>query len=158
MMQGPALALAGAGIHGDGTFGATWHLPVGEQNCRMGFRKPFRAEPVRLGAHYRRKRRVEERIASLRLLGFAGVAGVLLGVGSVAIGEGGIAKVSDAAKAVAVATGMMRARQPQPGDHWSGCNEARGAGTAPIYAGEPGYREGLDRDSDGIACEPYRGA
>ncbi|MFA5966595.1 MAG: excalibur calcium-binding domain-containing protein [Sphingomonas sp.] len=26
-----------------------------------------------------------------------------------------------------------------------------------MYAGEPGYREGLDGDSDGIACEPYRG-
>lgn len=124
----------------------------------MGFRKPFRAEPVRLGAHYRRKQRGEARVTALRLLGFAGVAGVLLGAGSVAIGDGGVAKVSGVAKAVAVSAGMMRARQPQPGDHWSGCNEARGAGTAPIYAGEPGSREGLDGDSDGIACEPYRGA
>lgn len=28
---------------------------------------------------------------------------------------------------------------------------------APIYRGEPGCREGSDRDSDGIACEPYIG-
>lgn len=124
----------------------------------MGLHKPFRAEPVRLGAHYRRKQRGEARVTALRLLGLAGVAGVLLGAGSVAISEGGPAKVSGAAKAVAVSTGMMRARQPQTGDYWSGCNEAREAGTAPIYAGEPGYREGLDGDSDGIACEPYRGA
>ncbi|MDX8357869.1 excalibur calcium-binding domain-containing protein [Sphingopyxis terrae] len=27
---------------------------------------------------------------------------------------------------------------------------------APIYRGEPGYREGLDADADGVACEPYR--
>jgi hypothetical protein len=37
------------------------------------------------------------------------------------------------------------------------CAEARAAGVAPIYEGEPGYRPELDRDSDGIACEPYRG-
>jgi hypothetical protein len=51
----------------------------------------------------------------------------------------------------------MRARSPQDGDHWSRCDEARAAGSAPIYIGEPGYRDGLDGDADGIACEPYRG-
>ncbi|WP_293845936.1 excalibur calcium-binding domain-containing protein [Sphingopyxis sp.] len=45
---------------------------------------------------------------------------------------------------------------PQDGDYWRGCNDARAAGTAPIYRGEPGYREGMDGDNDGIACEPYR--
>jgi hypothetical protein len=46
-----------------------------------------------------------------------------------------------------------RTRAPQPGDYWAGCNEARAAGTAPIYANEPGYREDMDGDGDGIACE-----
>jgi hypothetical protein len=50
----------------------------------------------------------------------------------------------------------VRARPPQPGDYWPGCHAARAAGTAPIYAGEPGYREKMDGDGDGIACEPYR--
>ncbi|MFI6938539.1 excalibur calcium-binding domain-containing protein [Streptomyces sp. NPDC050418] len=27
------------------------------------------------------------------------------------------------------------------------------AGAAPIYRGQPGYRSGLDRDGDGIACD-----
>jgi hypothetical protein len=36
------------------------------------------------------------------------------------------------------------------------CDDARAAGAAPMRRGEPGYREGLDGDSDGIACEPYR--
>ena len=27
------------------------------------------------------------------------------------------------------------------------------AGVTPLYRGEPGYRSGLDRDHDGIACE-----
>lgn len=61
-----------------------------------------------------------------------------------------------AARKVAVTTGMMRERAPQDGDYWRGCDDARAAGTAPIYRGEPGYREGMDGDSDGIACEPYR--
>ena len=41
--------------------------------------------------------------------------------------------------------------------YYSGCREARAAGAAPIYRGQPGYRSGMDGDDDGIACEPYRG-
>lgn len=37
--------------------------------------------------------------------------------------------------------------------YYANCAEARAAGAAPIYRGEPGYRSGLDRDNDGIACE-----
>lgn len=40
--------------------------------------------------------------------------------------------------------------------YYAGCNEARAAGAAPIYRGEPGYREDMDGDGDGIACEPHR--
>lgn len=35
------------------------------------------------------------------------------------------------------------------------CDDARAAGAAPISRGEPGYRDELDRDGDGVACEPY---
>lgn len=35
------------------------------------------------------------------------------------------------------------------------CSHARAAGAAPINRGEPGYRSELDRDNDGVACEPY---
>ena len=35
-----------------------------------------------------------------------------------------------------------------------GKNAAR---AAPILRGQPGYRPALDRDNDGVACEPYRG-
>lgn len=41
--------------------------------------------------------------------------------------------------------------------YYSGCAEVRAAGRAPLYAGQPGYREGMDGDGDGMACEPYRG-
>lgn len=40
--------------------------------------------------------------------------------------------------------------------YYSGCDEARSRGVGPIYSGQPGYREGMDGDGDGIACEPYR--
>ncbi|MFI1700611.1 excalibur calcium-binding domain-containing protein [Streptomyces bobili] len=36
-------------------------------------------------------------------------------------------------------------------------DEARAAGAAPVYAGDPGYGPHLDRDGDGVACEPYVG-
>ena len=39
------------------------------------------------------------------------------------------------------------------GTYYKNCTEARRAGAAPIYRGEPGYRPQLDRDNDGVACE-----
>lgn len=50
-----------------------------------------------------------------------------------------------------------RERVPQLGAYYSGCDDARAAGAAPLYRGEPGYRPEMDGDSDGIACELYRG-
>lgn len=37
--------------------------------------------------------------------------------------------------------------------YFANCTQAREAGAAPLYAGEPGYRDALDRDRDGVACE-----
>lgn len=34
------------------------------------------------------------------------------------------------------------------------CDEARAAGAAPVRRGQPGYGPHLDRDNDGIGCEP----
>ena len=39
--------------------------------------------------------------------------------------------------------------------YYTSCKEAWAAGTAPVHAGQPGYRTGLDGDGDGIACEPF---
>jgi hypothetical protein len=47
--------------------------------------------------------------------------------------------------------------RPAPYVRYSGCNEVRAAGLAPLYRGQPGYREDMDGDLDGIACEPHRG-
>lgn len=37
--------------------------------------------------------------------------------------------------------------------YYANCDAARAAGVAPISKGQPGYRSGLDRDGDGIACD-----
>jgi hypothetical protein len=37
--------------------------------------------------------------------------------------------------------------------YYANCAAARAAGAAPLYAGQAGYRAGLDRDNDGVACE-----
>ena len=42
--------------------------------------------------------------------------------------------------------------QPQQGAYRN-CREARAAGAAPLYRGQPGYGSHLDRDGDGVACE-----
>ena len=42
---------------------------------------------------------------------------------------------------------------PAPAAYFANCAAARAAGAAPLYAGQAGYRAGLDRDSDGVACE-----
>lgn len=43
---------------------------------------------------------------------------------------------------------------PNIDDTWyPNCDAVRDAGRAPLPSGEPGYRPGLDRDGNGIACE-----
>lgn len=37
--------------------------------------------------------------------------------------------------------------------YFANCADARARGAAPLYRGQPGYRAGLDRDNDGVACE-----
>ena len=41
--------------------------------------------------------------------------------------------------------------------YYRNCAAARAAGAAPIRRGEAGYADHLDRDGDGVACEPHRG-
>lgn len=68
-----------------------------------------------------------------------------------------------AALAVAYASGAFdgapkMGRQPLEGSvYYRRCADARAAGAAPVYEGQPGYRPELNGDGDGIACEPYHG-
>jgi len=42
--------------------------------------------------------------------------------------------------------------KPKP-VYYANCAAARAAGAAPLHRGEAGYRDQLDRDGDGVACE-----
>lgn len=39
--------------------------------------------------------------------------------------------------------------------YYVNCDDARDQGAAPVYEGDPGYASHLDRDGDGVGCEPY---
>lgn len=47
-------------------------------------------------------------------------------------------------------------RAPYTGQRLIGCDAVRAAGRAPLYRGDPDYHPAMDRDNDGIACEPIR--
>lgn len=40
-----------------------------------------------------------------------------------------------------------------PSVYYKNCSAVWDAGMAPLRKGDPGYRSGLDRDGDGVACE-----
>ena len=44
--------------------------------------------------------------------------------------------------------------EPEPQkEFYANCDDAKAAGAATMYKGDPGYRPELDRDKDGIACD-----
>ena len=45
---------------------------------------------------------------------------------------------------------------PQQMESFANCDAVRAAGRASLRQGEPGYSPHLDKDGDGIACEPWR--
>lgn len=123
----------------------------------MSFKKPFRAVPVRLGPYYRGLERRKQVITAVKVLVLALAGGAAVG-GSMALYEqGALSQIPAIVRDFAASVGLVRRSTPQPGDYWSGCNEARAAGVAPLYKGEPGYRPQMDGDNDGVACEPYHG-
>lgn len=90
-------------------------------------------------------------VAASALLTDAGLSGF----GS---GSGVVVSQSPAAGTIVTGTGSVTYRAEQPRStggsaFYENCTAARAAGAAPLYRGEAGYRSGLDRDNDGIACE-----
>ncbi|WP_404949996.1 excalibur calcium-binding domain-containing protein [Streptomyces sp. ARC12] len=45
-------------------------------------------------------------------------------------------------------------KDPAPA-YYENCDAARAAGAAPVEEGDPGYAPHLDRDGDGVGCEPW---
>jgi hypothetical protein len=128
----------------------------------MSFKKPFRAVPIRPSTDYRAKldsREFEsDRQARKRTLLIA-IAGLVIGglLGGAYLTQSNWKPVDTTELSVAIVDPHGRLRTPQAGDWWFRCANARAAGTAPIFADEPGYRSGLDDDGDGIACESLPG-
>ena len=74
--------------------------------------------------------------------------------GLIAVASGlGLAFGANALEAAKERQGILDALPA--GYTYSGCNEVRATGVAPLYRHEPGFSERLDGDGDGIGCEPY---
>lgn len=123
----------------------------------MSFKKPFRASPVRLGPYHKAQQRRQQSITAAKVLGAAAAGGLAIGLFTAMGASGSLTGIGSAVREVAVSSGLARRNTPMPGAHSSGCDDARAAGVAPLYAGEHGYRPEMDGDGDGVACEPYRG-
>ena len=68
------------------------------------------------------------------------------------------AAAAEAAEKAAQEKAAQEAQQAEeaaqkPQAYYRNCAEAKAAGAAPLYQGDPGYRSALDRDHDGVACE-----
>lgn|SRR5574343_1058670 len=69
--------------------------------------------------------------------------------------------VPTSAKPAAKATPQPKVTTPKPARtttapasvYYANCAAVKAAGKAPLHRGQPGYRSGLDRDGDGVACE-----
>lgn len=119
----------------------------------MGFGKPFRAAPIKLGAHYAEKERQRFIDFAAKVLAVAVALGLATGVLSAERGRMYLAILLGASTQPIM---PARANDPPAGAYYPGCNAARAAGVAPLLRGEPGYRPEMDGDDDGIACEPHR--
>jgi hypothetical protein len=95
-------------------------------------------------------------LSAIFVLFAATAVGAVLGIVSLPAAPSGQASFAKHASNLGVYVGLRRQREPQASDHWGGCNDARASGTFPIYRDEPGYREDMDGDGDGIACEPHQ--
>jgi hypothetical protein len=131
-------------------------LPSSAILSQVSFRKPFRAVPIKLGEHYQRKQRVREQQSALHLWGTAAAVGAAMGIASLEIFNDVHLQETQAIEVLSMKPAIVRTRKPHAGDYWSRCAQAKAADTYPIYMGEPGYRDELDGDSDGIACEAHQ--
>lgn len=96
----------------------------------------------------RRRLAIRAALRRIRWIGAPALIGAAIGVGAFALFDAGPS---------ASQTPAPRALAQPPRAAFANCHAARAAGAAPIARGAPGYGAHLDRDGDGVACEPYRG-
>lgn len=74
------------------------------------------------------------------------ILGMILPIQSYAKGKNKTTKISKTTKS-------KKKKSDSNDVYFNNCKEAKASGYRNIRRGEPGYREKLDRDNDGIACE-----
>ncbi|GAB1810411.1 excalibur calcium-binding domain-containing protein [Priestia megaterium] len=60
---------------------------------------------------------------------------------------------AEQARKEAEAQAQAQQQQQSQTVYFKNCTEARAAGAAPVYQGQPGYAKHLDRDGDGVGCD-----
>ncbi|MEG3153744.1 excalibur calcium-binding domain-containing protein [Sphingomonas sp. RB1R13] len=101
----------------------------------MSFRKPFRAQPVKLGPYALAGEEQKRRSIRNKTVGLIAGLAMAVFVAGLAI------------------TNWNSIRRLLP-TYYPSCSWAQMNGAKSIKRGEPGYRDGLDADQDGLACEP----
>lgn len=74
------------------------------------------------------------------------ILGMILPIQSYAKGKNKTTKISKITKS-------KKKKSASNDVYFNNCKEAKSSGYRNIRRGEPGYRDKLDRDNDGIACE-----
>lgn len=74
------------------------------------------------------------------------ILGMILPIQSYAKGKNKTTKISKTTKS-------KKKKSDSNDVYFNSCKEAKASGYSNIRRGEPGYRDKLDRDGDGIACE-----
>lgn len=165
---------------GDAQQPAVYRLPLAKRG--MSFKKPFRAVPVRISPAYAARQRGTARMTLALRIGGAFAIGLLAALAVQGRNEGQDMPLPDAVAAAApimmadptvreraMSAAELDAQQPsasaavaapraERATAFRNCSAARAAGAAPLYRGQPGYGAHLDRDNDGIACEPFKGS
>ncbi|KOS55954.1 GmrSD restriction endonuclease domain-containing protein [Rhodococcus rhodochrous] len=125
---------------GDGD-AATWLPPNRSYRCT------YVARQIEVKALYRLWVTQAEHDAMVRVLAGCGAAGPAPAPAATAVPEPVPSVAPEPVPSVAPEPA------PAPAVAYRNCAEARAAGAAPLYAGQPGYSEKMDGDGDGVACE-----
>lgn len=115
---------------------------VRDQSAEMSRRQQFTRNCYKSGPRRRKKR---EELSVLHILIMAAMFGLFV--------YAAVPRVQSGWSRVTMSN--EERQRIERSAFYRNCDAARAAGAAPIFSGSPGYRDEMDGDGDGIACEPY---